>query len=211
MKAASKSSQSNKSKHKNNNPLSPKLGSPSRKGDGSPPRINAITSPNRKLGEKGPTIMKNELGSPTRKSAGGSLSGQSDDESIMLSKLSSPTKNDPATRLPSPTERSKLFAETLFNKIRTEVERDNKNDEMRMRSNSGVSALTDSGQSQTNDEDSSDSFGSHAMEYDTDERTGESDVSNRAFKRSADELSEGKYTELNCFIKTICNVMLFKA
>lgn len=186
--------------HKHETPLSPKLGSPTRRSDGLASPTSGSSRKNCEQGSK-----KKDFGSPTRRSNDfGSLSGQSDDESAMLSKLSSPTRkrNDMASslRLPSPTERSKLFAETLFNKIRTEVERDNKNDEMYSKMGSGSGVLTDSGQSQTNDEeDSSDSDGSHGMEYDTDDRTCESDVSNRGLKRSADELSEGNSLIKTCF------------
>ena len=55
---------------------------------------------------------------------------------------------------------------------------------------------TDSEHDHTQDEegDTSDSDGSHGNEYDSEDRAGESDTSNLALKRSADEMSEGKFS-----------------
>jgi hypothetical protein len=97
----------------------------------------------------------------------------------------------------SPNERSKLFAETLFNKIRMETEQDNSDENVLTR------VRTESGQDHTQDEtETSDSEGSH--DSDSDDRAVESDACNMSLKRSADEMSEGML--LFRFIRFLCTV-----
>ncbi|XP_076092081.1 bromodomain adjacent to zinc finger domain protein 2A-like isoform X8 [Mytilus galloprovincialis] len=125
--------------------------------------ISKLGSPTRKRVDS-PTNLSMDIGSPSHKHSDAAMSPP----------------------VPSPTERSKLFAESLFNKIRTEVEQDNKSDE-----NIFTRIRTESEQNTTCDEDdSSDSDRSQAIEYDSEDRNEESDTSNLAMKRSADEMSE---------------------
>ncbi|XP_052093544.1 bromodomain adjacent to zinc finger domain protein 2B-like isoform X6 [Mytilus californianus] len=159
-----------------------------------------LSSPTGRLTMTSPSHKQQTISSQKTKSGSQSHNHISKLESSTRKRVDSPTNlslnigspshkhGDPAVSppVPSPTERSKLFAETLFNKIRTEVEQDNKSDE-----NVFTRIRTESEQNTTCDEDdSSDSEGSQAAEYDSEDRNEESDTSNLAMKRSADEMSE---------------------